>query len=427
MPVDASWFNDLKRYEKELMFVRRQITKNMCQHILPKEEYMKYPKIYLAIDNCFASKRWTEPEEWMALISSLGLSCAEGSADTECDPLYHGENYLSRWSQKVNAAKEKYNIRMANLYSGHGTYSTLGLAHTDSEVHSRFLNQWLKKMVDVAGTVEAGLGFYCHAFSDFVLQDTERYEQYKQRLIDDLSELAGYAGKTGSRPVGIEQMYTPHQIPWTVEGAKSVLSQVFGQSGAPFYLTIDTGHQIGQRKFLRPNEETLSKIVDVYDSGEFVRGLWVGSKSAIEIFENRKLTKTRRIQLVESEMDRFPYLFAGYDDCDPYHWLRELACYSPIIHLQQTDGKSSGHWPFTPENNDIGIIEPAKILKAIADCYGKIPDNTMPSRVEEIFLTLEIFTGTAAINRDQLEDIRCSVEHWRSFIPKDGLSLDNLL
>ena len=26
---------------------------------------MKYPKIYLALDNCFALKRWVEPETWL--------------------------------------------------------------------------------------------------------------------------------------------------------------------------------------------------------------------------------------------------------------------------------------------------------------------------------------------------------------------------
>ena len=32
-----------------------------------------YPKIYLAIDNCFASKRWTTPNQWAKVISDLGV------------------------------------------------------------------------------------------------------------------------------------------------------------------------------------------------------------------------------------------------------------------------------------------------------------------------------------------------------------------
>lgn len=62
---------------------------------------MNYPKIYLAIDNCFASKRWTKPEDWMKVISELGLNYIECSADNECDPLYSGTNYLRDWKEEV--------------------------------------------------------------------------------------------------------------------------------------------------------------------------------------------------------------------------------------------------------------------------------------------------------------------------------------
>jgi len=118
---------------------------------------INYPKIYLAIDNCFASKRWTEPLEWMEIANDLGLSYVEASADTECDPLYMGSNYLSRWTDKIKSASEKTGVTIANLYSGHGTYATLGLAHTDPEICDRFLEKWLKPMCGVAGTLDAGL------------------------------------------------------------------------------------------------------------------------------------------------------------------------------------------------------------------------------------------------------------------------------
>lgn len=34
---------------------------------------MNYPKIYLVLDNCFAIKRWVEPETWGPLIKQLGF------------------------------------------------------------------------------------------------------------------------------------------------------------------------------------------------------------------------------------------------------------------------------------------------------------------------------------------------------------------
>ena len=44
----------------------------------------KLRKLYLAIDNCFACKRWVKPMDWMLLIRDLGLTMVEQSTDTEC-------------------------------------------------------------------------------------------------------------------------------------------------------------------------------------------------------------------------------------------------------------------------------------------------------------------------------------------------------
>ena len=68
-------------------------------------------------------------------------------------------------------------------------------------------------------------------------------------------------------------------------------------------------------------------------------------------------------------MDRYPHLFAAERDCDLYGWLEELGCYSPIVHLQQSNGKSSSHLPFTSANNETGIVHPLKVLQAIARSY----------------------------------------------------------
>lgn len=41
------------------------------------------PRIHLAVDNCFASKRWTKPAEWMQIAYDAGITCIEASADNE--------------------------------------------------------------------------------------------------------------------------------------------------------------------------------------------------------------------------------------------------------------------------------------------------------------------------------------------------------
>ena len=379
------------------------------------------PKIYLAIDNCFASKRWTEPEEWMNVIKSVGLNYVEASADTECDPLYLGTDYMLKWQDRVLNATQKTGVTVKNLYSGHGTYATLGLAHTDSGVRKRFLENWLKPMCDTAAGIGAGLGFYCHAFSDKVLQDSCIYDNFKRNLYTDLASLASYAAEVGCKYIGCEQMYSPHQIPWTIEGASEFIKET-NIYKKPMYITVDCGHQSGQRKFLRPSREQLKQYLREKKNGLRNNGLWLGSCSAYNIFENAK-TESDIIE-IEKEMDKYPYLFAEYDDGDTYKWLERFACYSPIIHLQQTDGLKSAHLPFSPEYNKIGIIKAEKVLAAIKKSFLQPEDTEFPPKVNEIVLTLEMFTGTADINRDALYKIEQSVKYWREFIPEDGLSID---
>jgi hypothetical protein len=133
------------------------------------------------------------------------------------------------------------------------------------------------------------------------------------------------------------------------------------------------------------------------------------------------------INKMEVEMDKYPYLFSKYEDGDPYIWLEKLGCYSPIIHLQQTTGNSSSHQPFTQECNKTGIIAGDRVLKAVRASYLQKQEAGMPPLCNKIYLTLEIFSGTAEINEDVIYKLKESVKYWRNFIPEDGLTLDELI
>ena len=385
---------------------------------------MRYPKIYLAIDNCFASKRYTDPSDWARVIRELGLTYVEASADNECDPLYSGPEYIAWWTGEVKKATEKHGVVVANLYSGHGTYATLGLAHTHPIIRDRFLNNWLKPMAKTAGALGAGLGFFCHAFTDAVLQDPALYREAEKTLYENLAELAAFGKKDNLGVLGLEQMYTPHQIPWTVAGAERLMREIYRIGGAPFYLTVDVGHMNGQRKFVRPSDEALVALHERFRAGEALPELSLGPEKAVKLFESSETLPLRELNAI---MDEYPYMFAPLEDGDPYRWLSHLGGYSPIVHLQQTDGKSSPHWAFTKENNARGIIEPAKVLKAIKQHYDSQPGEGLPPLLPDLYLTLEIFTGTADLNRAVLQRIRESVVYWRRFIPEDGLTLDKLV
>lgn len=376
------------------------------------------PRIHLAVDNCFASKRWTKPAEWMQIAHDAGITCIEASADNESDPLYNTPDTLRGWLDDVQEASAKIGGKVVNLYSGHGTYATLGLAHTDVRVRDHIQHHWLEPMIRSAASLGAGLGFFCHAFSQSVLADPQRYAAATADLYARLAELAVVAA-SDNVTISVEQMYSPHQIPWTVSGSQQLLQDVYKLHQAPLYLTLDTGHQIGQRRHLTPQPADIQAYVTAANNGQRPPAVWLGP---VLFGDDAKLTVDGLTEYVQER----PYLFATDADGDLYHWLRTLGCYSPIIHLQQTDGSASAHRPFTDATNRTGIVDPVKVLTAIRESYSTAAAS-YPPPCTDLYLTLEVFSGTAEHPAQILANIRESATYWRQFIPQDGLQLDTLL
>jgi len=373
-----------------------------------------YPKVYLAIDNCVLYKRWTSPDAWARVIKDLGVDYIEASADTELDPLFMGKAYLSDWVDQVREAESKYGVKVCNLYSGHGTYSTLGLTHTDSRVRMHMLENWFYPMIEVAGKLGCGFGFFAHAFGHEVLQSAETYQNYVDILTEMLTKINRYAKERPCGRLGVEQMYTPHQYPWRIKDARELIGRLTQGSGRDFYFTEDVGHH--NIKFMRPEKAALQ--------ADNVYGVWLGTDRAFALANQHGIDAWDRI---EADMDRNGHLFSEKEDGDCYEWIRQLGCYSPIIHLQQTNGRASAHLHFTREENERGIINGPDLLRALKESYEQADGADMPQKSDEIYLTLEVFSGTTSIMHDVLKDYRESVRYWREFVPEDGLSLDVLV
>ena len=387
---------------------------------------MTSPKLYLAIDNCFAGKRWTAPEEWARVVAGLGLSYVEASADTELDPLYMGAQYTAQWIDLARESCARENVTIQNVYSGHGTYATTGIAHISPLVRRRFIDDWMKKQIDTANALGAGFGFFAHGFDEMYLQSHARYEEKLQELYASLAEIAAYAKQTGMRYAGLEQMYTPHMPPWTIDGARTLLQRVYAQSGAPFYLTIDLGHMNGQQYFQRPDEERVLSLIRLARHGMPQRRVWLGTANAMAIYRaavQGEIQQSKAVERILADIEKNPHLFASPQDGDIWAWTRALGQYSPIIHLQQSDGKSSPHWPFSSEYNEKGVVSGEKLMEALCQAYAQEAVDGLPAPCEEIVLTLEPFIATAANVYDFLDDLEQSVRYWRRFLPRDGMTL----
>ncbi len=393
---------------------------------------MKYPRIYLAVDNCFAVKRWVRPSTWMAAIQALGAGYVEASTDNECDPLFSTPEYLQDWAEEVLAEARARQMKVANLYTGYQTYRTVGLAHPDPRIRERLLNGWLKPMARLARKLgAAGIGFSLFAMPDEVLQSPAAHAETEDRIFRCLAELMDYAGAEPALAVSVEQMYAPHQPPWTIEGSRQFLRRLYARARVPAYLTIDVGHQVGQRRFLRPDKRGLEELLRECRQGARPEDVWLGPSSAYDLFRRALAAPASGDPQAAAEIDRllasYPYLFARPADGDTYAWLEQLGCYSPILHLQQTDGTGSRHAPFTAANNRTGIIEGRKLLEALASSFERDPEDGMPPRTEAIYLTLELFASNVDYSHDTLAAMRESVEYWRKFVRRDGTRLDELM
>lgn len=392
---------------------------------------MPSPRVFLVLDNCFAIKRWVRPRDWMRVGREIGFTYMEASADNEIDALYSDERYMAEWAEEARAAQAETGIRIANFYSGYQTYRTVGLAHHDERMRRRLLDKWLKRMVDLADDLDAGLGFHIFAYTDEVLRDPSKQAEVTDLLIDQLEELADYARDRAQ--VSIEQMYSPHQPPWTIAGTMDLLERIYQSRQAPAYVTIDLGHQIAQRDYVRPGPADLARAITQAEAGRSTADVWLGPESAYALLDGiagQELTDADRQSLareLEEAAAAFPYLFAEERDGDVYAWIEDVGRYSPIIHLQQTDGVHSGHRAFTPETNKDGIIEPDKVLAAFAKSYARPPDNGMPPPVDNLYLSFEVFAATAETNRQVIEKLRHSYEYWRQYIPEDGMLLSDLV
>lgn len=388
---------------------------------------MNYPRIYLVLDNCFAIKRWVKPTEWMEISRDLGFKYVQASTDNEIDPLFCTDDYMDGWFEEVKTQQKKLDMQLVNFYTGYQTYRTVGLAHYDSGMREKITNGWIKKLiVKIADLKAKGLGFSFFAIPHAVLQDPAEYKKMMGLLIAQMADIAAFAHENGRVQVSYEQMYAPHQPPFTIKGTLDFIKSVYEINHKPSYVTIDAGHMVGQKKFRRPSKK------DIMDALAKNKAIWLGSDAAQIMFEQAAgLARGAQISeiadRIEADISAHEYLFSEAEDSDVYQWLYAAACYSPIMHLQQTDGITSSHAAFTPDNNKRGIIQGDRLLAAIKKSYEQNNANFLQQAAEDIYLSFEIFASNTETGREIIAKLRQTIAYWRRWVPEDGMKVSELI
>jgi len=248
-----------------------------------------------------------------------------------------------RLAAKTLECCESKGIRVKCAFGGHNHHQNY-LGHPDDEVALAY-EGFYKRMADLtAGLGGEGFGT-CFAITTVgVQQDAKRRAEVLARAIEAYHRLADYSRSVGLKYLMYETTSVPRETCATFAENDEVLSKLKTMA-IPMMLCLDVGHR---------NQE-----------------------------------------------------IPGAPETDPYQWVRKYGSVSPLIHIQQCNEGGSHHWPFTPECNAKGDIDPSKLLQAVADSDAN----------HEILLALEVRHRAYYPDEYKLEDnLRASVDCWRQFV-----------
>ncbi len=300
-------------------------------------------KLSLGINNCFAVKRFPEPEEWIKIVSSdLDLKIAQFSYDL-LDP----RTYPSALNENVYETVDilnKYDITIHSCFTGLVMYSCNLLLHPYQSMRIDGI-QWYEKAIELAAQLNTkGCGGHIGALSCNDMKNEEKRGYLEKNLVYALSYLTKIAHLKGQQFFLWEPMPIRREPPCTTSEAKLLLKEANKYAHIPIKLCIDTGHQC-------------------------------------------------------------PWDVTSPNELDTYFWLKQLAHESPVIHLQQTDGKGDRHWPFTKKYNQMGIIKPSQVIEAVE-----------ASEAKECLFILEVIHPFEMKESQVIKDLQTSVQYWKEFL-----------
>lgn len=259
------------------------------------------PRLHLGINNCFAVKRWPEPEQWLSIIKNeLGLDCCQLSLDL-ADPMLD-DDALALYAATVRDLAARHDILLHSTFTGLAAYSWSLLLHPD-EAMRKVATRWYQRAIHFTAQLGAwGAGGHFGAFSVQDAADATRRATLGRELNAQLGFLSRAAAQAGLRFLLVENMAVEREPAYSIEEALA-LTHLEVPGGVPLVLCLDIGHPCA--------------------------------------------------------------LHTGTASDEYLTWLAQPWRHTPVIHLQQTDRSGDHHWPFTQAYNSKGMIQAEDVLKAI--------------------------------------------------------------
>jgi sugar phosphate isomerase/epimerase len=298
-------------------------------------------KLTLGTNNGFAAKTWPEPEMWASVIAH-DLGLKEVQFSFDLlDPMLD-EPARSAVCGQIKRAIQAEKLSMRTSFTGLISYAQNLLSHPDPALRA-YAFRWYQSAVEMTSLLGAeATGGHIGAMSARDYQDPKRRDFIRASIIEMVRHLTRQAAGLGQKYFLWEAMPTPREMPHTPEEASEMMQEVNDGLPIPVYICFDLGH-----------------------------------------------------------CNSFDFKTPG----DPHNWLEKLLPWIPIIHLQQTDGYADHHWPFTPEFNKVGIINPQRVV-----------DIAKSSPFPEVMMLFELGHAFDVADQQIIDDHKHSVETWTKWL-----------
>ena len=251
-----------------------------------------------------------------------------------------------RLAEQTRIALVRHGLRADTVFTGLAAYSLNLLMHPDAEYRAA-ARRWYREAIDLTAQLGAtAVGGHVGAMTVADAADPRRRAQRRVNLREHLTEIAAYAHERGLDHLLVENLVTDRE-PSTISSIENILTER-SVVRAPVQLCLNLGH---------------------------------------------------------------PFVCGGSPrDRDPYAWLAHFGPRIAEVQLQQSDGLGDHHWPFTPERNAAGRVDPGKVLDTLAG-----------AGVTDALLILEVIPAFEADDRQVIADLRASAEVWRNALEERAL------
>jgi D-erythrulose 1-phosphate 3-epimerase len=249
----------------------------------------------------------------------------------------------SRQAESIRLACERRGLLLHSTFTGLAAYSSNMLLDPVPEVRT-WAEEWWRRAIAFTALVGArATGGHVGAFTVTDWRDDRRRMERWDNLRAGLDRLAVAAREAGLDALYVENLAAARE-PSTMAQIESLLTEG-DRDRVPIALCLDVGHQCVSGT-----------------SGE---------------------------------------------ERDPYAWLERFGSRAPVVQLQQSDAAADHHWPFTPEKNALGRIDPDRVLTSLA-----------ASGAENVALVLEIIPPFEEDDDRVIDDLAVSAELWRDALQR---------